>query len=97
MRLFRKVFDLLAVGGLFILEPQLWGSYKRKYRRLSAKAGDPHLKPAAFPACLVDEVGFTGLRQVRPPSVTAAGEAAGFEQRPIYVMQKGAVEEGPKL
>ena len=30
-------------------------------------------------------------------SVTAAGEAAGFEQRPIYVMQKGAVEEGPKL
>jgi len=30
VRLFRKVFQQLVVGGLFVLEPQEWASYKKK-------------------------------------------------------------------
>ncbi|KAE9600327.1 putative RNA methyltransferase bin3, bin3-type S-adenosyl-L-methionine binding protein [Lupinus albus] len=59
MTLFRKIRDLLRPGGLFVLEPQKWKSYRRK-RRISETTilnyKNIKLRPEKFMRTLLEKV-----------------------------------------
>ncbi|XP_078101185.1 7SK snRNA methylphosphate capping enzyme-like [Sander vitreus] len=81
-RLFRRAYQSLAPGGLFILEPQPWSSYAHSkrisewtYRNFRAV----RLRPEQFTSYLTDSVGFSSYRLL-----THTGN-----QRPIYLFHKG--------
>lgn len=84
-RLFRRAYQSLSPGGLFILQPQPWSSYSR-----SKKASDTtfchyrtiRLRPEQFTCYLTDSVGFSSYRLL-----THTGN-----QRPIYLFHKGPVQ-----
>jgi len=96
---FARVHSLLAPGGVFILEPQPWKSYRAaadKIRRqggvdllpLSSKSffrrvGELELRPDQFPEVLENEFGFRLLRRLQPPEETAEG----FD-RPMFLFRK---------
>ena len=94
---FARVQSLLVPGGLFILEPQPWKSYKSAVRKVQQscekdcvpkhgyfhRLSDLRLKPENFVDVLQQENGFRLLKQVRE----APGIEKGFE-RPIYLFQK---------
>ncbi|XP_026178218.1 7SK snRNA methylphosphate capping enzyme-like isoform X2 [Mastacembelus armatus] len=85
VRLFRRAYQSLSPGGLFLLEPQPWSSYShskrasetthRNYRTL-------RLRPEQFTSYLTDSVGFTSYRLL-----THTGN-----QRPIYLFHKGPAQ-----
>jgi 7SK snRNA methylphosphate capping enzyme len=91
---FARVRELLAPGGLFVLEPQPWSSYRAaaaKVRRGGAAAAafpaayfhrheELALRPEGFEALLVEEFGFRLVRRLAPP----AGAAGGFD-RPLLL------------
>ncbi|XP_072776663.1 7SK snRNA methylphosphate capping enzyme [Taeniopygia guttata] len=87
-RLFRRAFRHLRPGGILLLEPQPWESYRkrkgltettfRNYQRI-------RLRPEQFPAYLTSpEVGFERCELLGTPQHSAKGF-----QRPIYLFQKG--------
>ncbi|TRZ09796.1 hypothetical protein HGM15179_017330 [Zosterops borbonicus] len=87
-RLFRRAFRHLRPGGLLLLEPQPWESYRkrkgltettyRNYQRI-------RLRPEQFPAYLTSpEVGFERCELLGTPH----HGSKGF-QRPIYLFHKG--------
>ncbi|XP_027488345.1 LOW QUALITY PROTEIN: 7SK snRNA methylphosphate capping enzyme [Corapipo altera] len=87
-RLFRRAFRHLRPGGLLVLEPQPWGSYRkrkgltettfRNYQRI-------RLRPEQFPAYLTSpEVGFERCELLGTPQHSSKGF-----QRPIYLFHKG--------
>lgn len=82
VRLFRRAYQSLSPGGLFILEPQPWSSYSRSKRasewtyRLFRTV---RLRPEHFTCYLTDSVGFSSYRLL-----THTGN-----QRPIYLFHKG--------
>lgn len=95
---FARVRVLLSNGGLFILEPQPWRSYKAAAMKMRKQGGDPvalpeatyfqrpdelELRPEAFPELLCQEFGFVLLRRLAPPEETTAG----FD-RHMYVFKK---------
>ena len=91
IRFFRKVFQVLESGGLFILEPQPWRSYKKKKaKNMSASSRENfkgiELKPGDFPNFLVEEIGFVDLKQLSPNAKKTGN--TGFQTRPIYMLQK---------
>ena len=63
MRFFSLVFALLRPGGRFVLEPQPWSSYKRKYwnqndqTRAAFRALE--LRPGDFERVLTTDMGFS--------------------------------------
>ena len=63
MRFFSSVFALLRPGGRFVLEPQPWSSYKRKYwnqtdqTRAAFRALE--LRPGDFERVLTTDMGFS--------------------------------------
>ncbi|XP_039679037.1 7SK snRNA methylphosphate capping enzyme-like isoform X2 [Perca fluviatilis] len=82
VRLFRRAYQSLSPGGLFILEPQPWSSYAHSkrisewtYRNFRAV----RLRPEHFTSYLTDSVGFSSYRLL-----THTGN-----QRPIYLFHKG--------
>jgi 7SK snRNA methylphosphate capping enzyme len=91
---FARVRELLAPGGLFVLEPQPWSSYRAaaaKVRRGGAAAAafpaayfhrheELALRPEGFEALLMEEFGFRLVRRLAPP----AGAAGGFD-RPLLL------------
>ncbi|CAM0911786.1 unnamed protein product [Alopecurus aequalis] len=85
--LFVKIWNLLRPGGIFIMEPQPWTSY-RKNRLVSEVAkenfNDICIYPEKFREILLDKVGF---RSVEVITDRLAGSAAGFD-RPIEVYHK---------
>lgn len=87
MRLFRRVHEMLCDGGMFVLEPQPWKSY-RKYAKLSAehKANFKKIKvrPADFKDVLLRDVGFGRMDVLHEPG---AKPANGFD-RPVYAFFK---------
>ncbi|XP_035290998.1 LOW QUALITY PROTEIN: 7SK snRNA methylphosphate capping enzyme [Anguilla anguilla] len=86
-RLFRRVYSHLHPGGVFILEPQPWGSYGRRRKLTDTIYKNYHsirLKPDQFCSYLTSEVGFTGYELLGTPKSTSRG----FE-RPIYKFYKG--------
>ncbi|KAJ8255038.1 hypothetical protein GJAV_G00200260 [Gymnothorax javanicus] len=86
-RLFKRAFRHLLPGGIFILEPQPWASY-RKRRRLSETTYKNYynirFKPDRFTSYLMTEVGFSSYELIGTPE----GSSRGF-QRPIYLFHKG--------
>jgi 7SK snRNA methylphosphate capping enzyme len=90
---FQRIFKLLKGGGVFILEPQPWESYKKKKAKNMSENSKAifqaiRLKPDDFPAYLVEEIGFVDVKQLTPLPTTNKGGATGFQQRPIYVLRK---------
>lgn len=85
VRLFRRAYQSLSSGGLFILEPQAWSSYNR-----SKRASDTtfrhfrslRLRPEQFTSFLTDSVGFSSYRLLRHTG----------NQRPIYLFHKGSAQ-----
>ncbi|XP_036969164.1 7SK snRNA methylphosphate capping enzyme-like isoform X2 [Acanthopagrus latus] len=85
VRLFRRAYQSLSLGGLFILEPQPWSSYSRskkasestcrRYRTL-------RLRPEHFTCYLTDSVGFTSYQLL-----THTGN-----KRPVYLFHKGLTQ-----
>lgn len=77
VRFFAKCYRLLRPGGVFIVEPQEWASY-RKNKGSSDTArlffSEVKLRPSDFPALLTGpEVGFESCEEVCPPSHAGAG------------------------
>jgi len=85
---FGRVRELLSPGGLFVLEPQPWRSYRAAVSKLKRQGGEGvplpprsyfhrteelELRPEDFPQLLCQEFGFRLLRQLQPPEQTAAG------------------------
>ena len=59
-RLFEKISNLLEPGGIFVMEPQTWSSYKKKKKltpQIKATVGSIKLKPELFPALLEKDYG----------------------------------------
>ncbi|XP_077598718.1 7SK snRNA methylphosphate capping enzyme-like [Stigmatopora nigra] len=80
-RLFRRAYQSLSPGGLFILEPQPWPRYARgaktsptAYRHYKSL----QVRPEHFTSYLTENVGFSSYRLL-----TRAGE-----KRPIYLFRK---------
>ena len=85
--LFQRVYDMLPSAGLFILEPQPWKSYKKKYNLTETTKThfkSIEMRPSEFVAYLTEALGFHLLDTLRP----AKAASPGFAARPIYVLQK---------
>ncbi|XP_023287201.1 7SK snRNA methylphosphate capping enzyme-like, partial [Seriola lalandi dorsalis] len=65
VRLFKRAYQSLSPGGLFILEPQLWSSYshsKRASETTYRNYRSVRMRPELFTSYLTDSVGFTCYR-----------------------------------
>ncbi|KAG0476080.1 hypothetical protein HPP92_012921 [Vanilla planifolia] len=85
--LFVKIWRLLKAGGILVLEPQPWSSYKRN--RLVSETTKRNfssidIHPRLFREILLDKVGFRSADTI---TNGLPGTAAGFD-RPIIVFQK---------
>ncbi|XP_028254661.1 7SK snRNA methylphosphate capping enzyme-like [Parambassis ranga] len=82
VRLFRRAYQSLSPGGLFILESQPWTSYTRS-KRVSETTfrhfRTLRLRPEQFTSYLTDSVGFSSYRLIKHTG----------NQRPIYLFHKG--------
>ncbi|KAK5893016.1 hypothetical protein CgunFtcFv8_005928 [Champsocephalus gunnari] len=80
--LFRRAYQSLAPGGLFILQPQPWSSYCRS-KRASERTCDAfrtlRFRPEQFTWYLTEREGFSSYR-----TLTHTGD-----ERPIYLFNKG--------
>jgi 7SK snRNA methylphosphate capping enzyme len=86
-QLFVKVREVLAPGGLFILEPQPWRSYHKAVIKQDMSAAPHHMdqmqfRPEHFPQYLVNELGFMLVQDLQ-----AGASHAGFD-RPMYLFQR---------
>uniref|UniRef100_A0A3B4YBC2 RNA methyltransferase n=1 Tax=Seriola lalandi dorsalis TaxID=1841481 RepID=A0A3B4YBC2_SERLL len=63
VRLFKRAYQSLSPGGLFILEPQLWSSYSHSKRETTYRNyRSVRMRPELFTSYLTDSVGFTCYR-----------------------------------
>ncbi|XP_041840533.1 7SK snRNA methylphosphate capping enzyme [Melanotaenia boesemani] len=86
VRLFRRAYQSLSLGGLFILEPQPWTSYihsKRASERTLHHYRSLRLRPEQFTSFLTDSVGFSSYRLLKNTG----------NQRPIYLFHKGSAHK----
>uniref|UniRef100_A0A1D1Y5Z3 RNA methyltransferase n=1 Tax=Anthurium amnicola TaxID=1678845 RepID=A0A1D1Y5Z3_9ARAE len=85
--LFAKIWRLLRQGGILLLEPQSWSSY-RSNRLVSEIAklnfNNIMFTPDLFQEILLDKIGFRSMMDVSGP---LSGTVAGFH-RPIFLFQK---------
>uniref|UniRef100_J3MUW0 RNA methyltransferase n=2 Tax=Oryza brachyantha TaxID=4533 RepID=J3MUW0_ORYBR len=85
--LFVKIWSLLRPGGVFIMEPQPWTSYRRN-RLVSEVAKENFntilIHPDKFREILLDKIGFKSVEVVTDKLV---GAVTGFD-RPIEVYHK---------
>lgn len=85
--LFVKIWHLLRPGGIFIMEPQPWTSYRRN-RLVSEVArenfNDICIYPEKFREILLDKIGFRSVEVITDRLV---GSVTGFD-RPIEVYHK---------
>ncbi|KAJ7313278.1 hypothetical protein JRQ81_004563 [Phrynocephalus forsythii] len=86
-RLFKRIYRHLRPGGILVLEPQAWSSYKKRKNLTETISRHYHrikLKPDQFPSYLTSsEVGFASYELVAMPRNTSKGF-----QRPIYLFHK---------
>uniref|UniRef100_A0A8C9ZFD7 RNA methyltransferase n=1 Tax=Sander lucioperca TaxID=283035 RepID=A0A8C9ZFD7_SANLU len=87
-RLFRRAYQSLAPGGLFILEPQPWSSYAHSkrisewtYRNFRAV----RLRPEQFTSYLTDSVGFSSYRLLTHTDRSILFIYLGVRQVYIYI------------
>ncbi|CAA7397356.1 unnamed protein product [Spirodela intermedia] len=85
--LFVKIWRLLRPGGILLLEPQPWSSYKSN-KRVSEVATLNYSRiaftPDVFQEILLDKIGFRSMEDI---SGSLAGTVTGFN-RPIFVLRK---------
>ena len=86
--LFDRLRDALAPGGLLILEPQPWQSYRKALQKRGVAAelhgtalSELRLRPQMFPEYL-SQHGFRLVRELEVPPSTR-----GF-QRPMYLFER---------
>ncbi|XP_029381648.1 7SK snRNA methylphosphate capping enzyme [Echeneis naucrates] len=85
VRLFKRAYQSLSSGGLFILEPQPWSSYSHSKRASEITCHNYRnlrMRPEHFTSYLTESVGFTSYRLL-----THTGN-----QRPIYLFHKGSAQ-----
>ncbi|KAM3857434.1 7SK snRNA methylphosphate capping enzyme-like [Diretmus argenteus] len=83
VRLFKRAYQSLSPGGMFILESQPWSSYvrsKRTTETMYRNYRSLRLTPEKFTSYLTDNIGFTSYRLL-----TQTGN-----QRPMYLFHKGS-------
>eukprot|EP01112_Ceratiomyxa_fruticulosa_P020714 TRINITY_DN7139_c0_g2_i4.p1 TRINITY_DN7139_c0_g2~~TRINITY_DN7139_c0_g2_i4.p1 ORF type:complete len:395 (-),score=89.96 TRINITY_DN7139_c0_g2_i4:183-1367(-) len=83
-KLFQKIFSQLNPGGIFILEPQPWASYRKKHS-LTPQIKENYQKITFKPAEFVDyllSIGFVSYEVLCKPE-----KATGFD-RDIYLFRK---------
>ena len=89
MRLFRRVHASLRPGGVFLLEPQPWSSY-RKRASLTAETKrhfrEIAMRPDKFVDLLLRDVGFSACEQLEVPY--PAEQSGGWKRRPLLVLTK---------
>ncbi|KAG6553751.1 hypothetical protein Mapa_004666 [Marchantia paleacea] len=87
VRLFAKIYHILRPGGILILEPQPWNSYRRKAKVCEVTRqnfSEIKLRPNHFTEILLDKIGFKSYKEV---STAVPGSTAGFD-RSLYVYLK---------
>lgn len=82
LRMFHTVFDSLKPGGLFIVEPQQWTSYKKAQTKRKWNLGALQRRPDEFPDLLRD-IGFV----VTYLGIPEGDIPKGFK-RPLYLCTK---------
>eukprot|EP01018_Ginkgo_biloba_P001473 Gb_07471 [translate_table: standard] len=87
IRLFAKIWQVLRLGGILVLEPQPWISYEKK--RLVSEVAVNNFnniiyRPDVFQEILLDKIGFRSMEKI---SARIPNSTAGFN-RPIYLLQK---------
>lgn len=84
-KFFRRVFNSLLPGGLFIFEPQPIESYQKKAntKLMRQNLEGMQLRPEKFPEYLLGEIKFRTLESLG----TSHNETKGF-QRPMYLFYK---------
>jgi len=89
-KLFKKVYDNLKPGGLFVVEPQLWKSYKKK-SGLTPEIRNIYksiqLKPDQFQDYLTNEVKFKFEETV---AVDSDSTTKNSFERPLLVFRRPA-------
>ncbi|XP_024120401.1 7SK snRNA methylphosphate capping enzyme [Oryzias melastigma] len=82
VRLFRRTYQSLSPGGMFILEPQPWSSYSRSKRATDStfrRFRSLRIRPEHFTSILTDSVGFCSYRLLTHTD----------NKRPVYLFHKG--------
>ncbi|KAL0559613.1 hypothetical protein IC582_004228 [Cucumis melo] len=88
IRLFSKIWKLLNLGGILVLEPQPWKSYETNYSvSETTKMNFRTIKilPEEFQEILLDKIGFRTVEALNLG--LSDGNSGGFN-RPILVFQK---------
>ena len=79
-KMFRTIHDALSPGGVFIVEPQPWKSYKQAFRKQKmpeetrAHMKGIELRPAFYAEHLRKEVGFSSVEAIRSADLHVADE-----------------------
>ncbi|XP_038878262.1 probable RNA methyltransferase At5g51130 isoform X2 [Benincasa hispida] len=86
--LFSKIWKLLNLGGILVLEPQPWKSYETNYSvsettKMNFKT--IKIRPEEFQEILLDKIGF---RTVEALTLGLSDSNSGGFNRPILVFQK---------
>lgn len=85
-KFFAKVYELLEDGGLFVFEPQLWNSYKKKASltpEIKKVYKSIKLEPKDFKKYLIENTEFKLVRELVVPRETRDN----FE-RPVLLLEK---------
>ncbi|KAJ1921406.1 hypothetical protein H4219_000723 [Mycoemilia scoparia] len=80
---FQKVYDSLAPGGIFLLEPQNWDGYSKRSRispAMKSNYDSIKLKPDQFESYLLGDVGFVRSEYLGTPETLAKGKCASDTQ-----------------
>ena len=79
-KMFRTIHDALSPGGVFIVEPQPWKSYKQAFRKQKmpeetrSHMKGIELRPAFYAEHLRNEVGFSSVEAIRSADLHVADE-----------------------
>ncbi|PIA64822.1 hypothetical protein AQUCO_00100350v1 [Aquilegia coerulea] len=85
--LFANIWQLLRPGGILIVEPQPWKSYKKNYlvsETATFNYNNILIPPCLFQEILLDKIGF---RTVENITNNIPGSVIGFD-RPIFLFRK---------
>lgn len=80
LKLFRNIFHALSPGGIFLVEPQPWRSYKQAFKKQNmppetrAHFRDIKIKPSDYRGVLRDTIGFASVETLRDADLTAGTE-----------------------
>eukprot|EP01116_Phalansterium_solitarium_P008051 TRINITY_DN2126_c0_g1_i2.p1 TRINITY_DN2126_c0_g1~~TRINITY_DN2126_c0_g1_i2.p1 ORF type:complete len:445 (-),score=134.32 TRINITY_DN2126_c0_g1_i2:146-1480(-) len=90
-KLFQLVHDRLVPGGLFVLEPQEFKTYKKKNtlsQDIKQQFKSIVLKPEQFVDYLAEHHSFELVEKLNPPAPEAGSKVSKGFDRPIYLLRK---------